>query len=154
MAPSPLKLLAQDADDIQVMAAVLQDAIAPVCDMTYRASEKGFVMVVQRFCWDVAPPAEADAAPPANDEAPLCVFERINCALDIEGVEAVQFSGINPNDPAAMLDLLTLSVEDGFLQFVFAGGGKLRLKLADWRVRLRDFGESWPTTHCPRHGDG
>jgi len=135
------------------MAAVLQDAVAPVCDMTFRKAEKNFVMVVQRFCWDAAA-NDADLPKAETGEPPLCVFERVNCALDIEGVEAVQFSGINPNDPAAMLDLLTLSVEDGFLQFVFAGGGKLRLKLADWRVKLHDFGESWPTTHCPRHGVG
>ncbi|MDD2326054.1 MAG: DUF2948 family protein, partial [Alphaproteobacteria bacterium] len=65
-----------------------------------------------------------------------------------------KFRGSTPHDPAAMLDLLTLCDEDGFLQFVLAGGGKLRLKLADWRVKLHDFGESWPTTHCPRHGVG
>ncbi len=139
MTNEPLKLLAQDTDDIQVMAAVLQDAIAPICDMIYHAAEKSFVMVVQRFKWDDVPSEEKGC------------FERINCALDIGGVEAVQFMGINPNDPAAMLDLLTISYEEPYLHFLFAGEGRMRLKLAHWSLKLRDFGESWPTTHCPRH---
>ncbi|MFA6280684.1 MAG: DUF2948 family protein [Bdellovibrionales bacterium] len=150
MTDEPLKLMARDAEDIQVMAAVLQDAIAPTCDMVYHPVEKNFVMVVQRFKWD----GVQDGAPiiplPANEEE-ACSFERINCALDIDGVEAVQFTGINPNDPAAMLDLLTISYEAPYLQFLFAGEGRMRLKLADWGLKLRDFGESWPTTHCPRH---
>lgn len=147
MTTQPLKLLAQDGEDIQIMAAVLQDAIAPACDMTFRADEKSFVMVVQRFRWDCIQVREM----PANDPDPGTCYERINCALDVSGVESVKFLGINPNDPAAMLDLLTIALDGDFLQLVFAGGGKLRLKLQNWCVRLQDFGESWPTTHCPRH---
>lgn len=147
MTDQPLKLFAQDAEDIQVVAAVLQDAIAPTCDMVYRAGEKSFVMVVQRFKWDCLQVREI----PANDTEKPCAYERINSALDIEGVEAVQFMGINPNDPAAMLDLLTISYEAPYLHFIFAGEGRLRLKLGAWRLKLHDFGESWPTTHCPCH---
>ena len=150
MTDEPLKLMAQDAADIQVIAAVLQDAIAPTCDMTYHATDKNFVMVVQRFKWD----GVQDGAPviplPANEDDTVC-FERINCALDVEGVEAVQFTGINPNDPAAMLDLLTISYEAPYLHFIFAGEGRMRLKLDNWRLKLCDFGESWPTTHLPCH---
>jgi len=149
MTPQTLKLLAQDAEDVQVMSAVLQDAIAPVCDMTYRPAEKSFVMVVQRFMWDCLQVREV----PANDPDPdgSCCYDRVNCAVDVAGVESVQFMAINPNDPAAMLDLLTMTFEGDHLDFVFAGGGKLRLKLANWRLSMQDFGESWPTTHCPRH---
>ena len=147
MTPQTLKLMAKDAEDVQVMSAVLQDAIVPTCEMTYRAAEKSFVMVVQRFMWDCLQVREV----PANDADEPCAYDRVNCAVDVEGVEHVQFMGINPNDPASMLDLLTMSFENDHLDFIFAGGGKLRLKLANWRVKMHDFGESWPTTHCPRH---
>ncbi len=139
MADKLLRLLARDSEDIQVMAAVLQDSIAPLCDMLYHEAEKNFVMVVQRFKWDDGP-----------SEEKVC-FERIHCALDIHGVEATQFLGIHPNDPAAMLDLLTISFDAPYLHLLFAGEGKIRLKLAHWEVKLCDFGESWPTTHRPRH---
>lgn len=152
MNPQHLKLLAQDAQDIQVMSAVLQDAIAPVSDMTYRAAEKNFVMVVQRFCWDSNDGEQAQETLPSNEDEPaLQVYERISCAFDVEGVESVQFMGLDVENPAAMLDLLTISADEGALVMIFAGGGKLRLQLKNWRARLHDFGESWPTTHCPRH---
>lgn len=196
-----LKLLAKDDQDLQIVAAVVQDAIAPVSEMTYRADEKNFVMVVHRFMWDCA----------AAEEGGACVYDRIACALDIGGVTGVQFQGFDPNVSGTMLDLLTMVLEEGILSlhensrqvmsgpredggspdgntlqeqphrsgkpparresrmkktdempgisaetrytltFIFAGGAKLRLTLADWRLKLRDFGESWPTTHRPRH---
>ncbi|MGE4351240.1 MAG: DUF2948 family protein [Bdellovibrionales bacterium] len=146
-----LKLMAKDAQDVQVLAAVLQDAVAPVCDMTYRTDEKAFVMVVQRFCWDCAADKQEDEGA-GEDEPPAQVYRRINSALDANGVLGVQFQGLNPNNPATMLELLTINLEDGYLQMIFAGGGRLRLKLApEWAVRLQDFGESWPTTCLPRH---
>lgn len=148
MTAQTLKLIAKDAQDIQVMAAVLQDAIAPVADMAYRAAEGTFVMVVQRFCWDCG---GADETPADQDEPPLRVYERVNCALDIQGVKSVQYAGIDPMAPAGLLDLLTMTLEAEVLTLIFAGGGKVRIKLEDWQIRLRDFGESWPTTHCPRH---
>lgn len=152
MVSKTLKLLAQDAQDVQVIAAVLQDAIAPLADMTFRAQEKNFVMVVQRFCWDKAVSGEGQEAQPASEDEPaLRIYERINCALDIEGVESVQTLGIDTANPATMLDLLTITVGQGGLEVIFAGGGKLRLNGQNWRMRLHDFGESWPTTHCPRH---
>lgn len=153
MTSKTLKLLAQDAQDVQVIAAVLQDAIAPLADMTFRAAETSFVMVVQRFCWDDAALSGhgllAQAA--SEDEPALEVFERINCALDIEGVESVQTLGIDTGNPAMILELLTIAADDDALELIFAGGGKIRLNAKKWRIRLHDFGESWPTTHCPRH---
>lgn len=143
--PKPLKLLAQDAEDIQIIAAVLQDAIAPVEDMAYRAGEKSFVMVVQRFCWDCL---QGEASKPPEGESP---FARINCALDITGVEQVQYLGLEPKAVGGLLELLTLKLEEDGLYLIFAGGGKVRLKLENWQVRLRDFGESWPVCCCPRH---
>ncbi len=132
-----LKLLAKDEADIQVIAAVLQDAIAPVSEMKYLPAEKNFVLVVQRFCWDCAREG-AD-------------YQRIETALDIEGVENVQFMGFDPAETAGMLELLTITIEGDALQLVFAGEARLKLKVGDWTLKMRDFGEPWPTTHKPSH---
>lgn len=144
-----LKLLAQDEQDVQVIAAVLQDAIAPVSEMVFRAADKNFVMIVHRFRWDCL---KEDGTPGSPDEKGCdCVFERIACALDIEGVESVQLQGFDQEAPATMLDLLTITLDGDSLQIIFAGGAKMRLKLAHGRLKVQDFGESWPTTHRPRH---
>ena len=72
-----LKLKAQDVEDLQVISAVLQDAIVPVCDMTWRPEDKNFIMVVQRLCREAAPLAAGK-------------LERVCCAVNVRGVEQVQ----------------------------------------------------------------
>lgn len=132
----PLKLKAQDADDIQVISAVLQDAIAPVCDMAYRPEEKNFIMVVHRLRRE-----------DENTEKP----ERICCAVNIQGVEKAQLHGLDLKQQEQMLDLLAALPEDRSIQFIFAGGAKIRLQLGDWAMIVEDFGEAWPASCTPCH---
>jgi len=138
MNKGPLKLSARDAEDLEVIAAVLQDSIAPLCDMLYRPADKKFVMVVHRFRWDDV------------KEGDPC-FERVHCALEVEGVEGVQQHGFSPGKDCGMLDLLTIMPEEGALKLVFAGEAQLRLKVGDWRLKIKDFGEPWPTSRQPLH---
>lgn len=134
-----IRLKAQDAEDVQVVSAMLQDAIVPVCDMLYRREGDQFVMVVQRL------KRETDK----QDG----VFERICCALNLAGVKSVQTQGINLNDGARMLDLLAILGESGNdgITFVFAGGAKIRLQLGEWSMIVEDFGEAWPAQCNPCH---
>jgi hypothetical protein len=137
-----LKLRAKDNEDIQVISAILQDAIVPICDMTYRPEEKDFVLVAQRFCRE------------SHEEGASPCFERVRSAVHVKGVEGVQLQGIDQSRAENMLDLLALLPEKDGLQLVFAGGGKIRLKLADWSLILEDFGEAWPASCEPCHEEG
>jgi len=133
-----LKLRAQDSEDVQVISAVLQDAIAPACDMQYQSEAKNFVMVVQRLRRETA------GAP-----------ERICSALTIKGVMAVQTQGIDLRVTDRILDLLAIMVNAGtdkpFLTLIFAGDAKIRLEVSDWAAALEDFGEPWPAQCNPCH---
>ena len=131
-----LKLKAKDADDIQVISAVLQDSIAPVVDMDYRAEAKNFIMVVQRLC---------------RETGTDTTKERICCALNIRGVENVQTHGFNPASTDQMLDLLALLPEGNDLHLVFASDARIRLQLKDWSLIIEDFGEPWPAQCRPCH---
>ena len=54
MAPdnqTALKLVALDPEDLAVLSAHLQDAIAKVGDIAYLPKEKRFAMVLNRFDW-------------------------------------------------------------------------------------------------------
>jgi Protein of unknown function (DUF2948) len=124
-----LKLKAKDAEDVQVVSAVLQDAIAPVVDMDYRAADKNFIMVVQRLCRE----------DPAK--------ERICCALNLRGVESVQTHGFHPAETERMLDLLAIMPEGDVLQLIFASDARIRFRLKDWSLMIEDFGARWPA-HC------
>lgn len=130
-----LKLFAKDAEDIQVISAVLQDSIAPICDMLYRPEEKNFVMVLHRLRREVAETG----------------MERICCAVNVSGVAQVQFQGFHLNEQGRMLDLLALVPEEGAITFVFAGNAKIRLHLAGWSALIEDFGEPWPSHCTPCH---
>ena len=50
-----LKLRAVSAEDVEILSALLQDAIIPGEDMTHDRTGRRFVMVVNRFCWDQPP---------------------------------------------------------------------------------------------------
>ncbi len=139
MTDGSLKLKARDAEDVQVISAVLQDAIVPVCDIIYRPAEKDFVMIAQRFCRG------------GEDGDRGGCFERVRTAVHVKGVLGVQSQGVDLTHVADMLDLLAVMTEESGLQFVFAGGGRIRLKLAGWLLALEDFGAPWPTSHCPSH---
>ncbi len=96
MSAKLLKLKAQDAEDVQIISAVLQDAIAPVCDMIWQPEQKNFIMVVQRLLLN------------PEDQVDL---ERICCAVNVRGVESAQIQGLDLNDRSRMLDLLMMMTE-------------------------------------------
>ena len=140
-----LKLRAEDAEDIGVIAAVMQDAIAPVTEMLFQPEAQNFIMVVHRFRWDEC--IDVTTSQPKQD-----CFERIACAMDIKGVQAVQRNNIDQTNPNLMLDLLTLELAGDELQIIFAGDARLKLRLATgWQLHLKDFGDPWPTRNAPCH---
>ena len=85
---SQLKLRAEDAEDLTVVSACLQDALVPVGDLTYLAHEQAFVGVFNRYRWETdagnsppaALPADADSRytdldTPTGRERVLCFSE-------------------------------------------------------------------------------
>ncbi len=133
-----LKLKAKDAEDVQVISAVLQDAIAPVCDMVFNAEDKNFIMVVHRLKREAS-----------NDMG----LERVCCALNIKGVQAAQLQGIDLHNQSQMLDLLAVMTDEKAILFIFAGDAKIRLQMQDWSMIVEDFGEPWPAQCNPCHDE-
>jgi len=135
-----LKLRIEDADDLPVLASVLQDAIVPVSDMGFLPDERRFVLVANRFRWE------------AGKDSASGAYERVNCAVTFEVIRGVRSRGIAAGD-GGMLNLLTVGVEDGAVMLVFAGGGAIRLEVEDIRGHMEDIGEPWPTQSRPRHAE-
>lgn len=135
-----LKLRARDAEDAQVVSAVLQDALVPVCDMIYRPDDGQFVMVAQRL----------------RRESATDVAERICCAVTFRKVTDVKTHGFDVRDTQRILDLLAFMLDEGdfsALTLVFAGEARLRIALADGGdLLIEDFGEAWPIAATPSHG--
>jgi len=160
--PAPLRLRALDADDLQTIAACLQDALVPLSEIAFLKAERRFVMVANRFRWERAP-AEVPPAPvPGPDarfaerddedgsEAP---YQRVNCGVCFDRVRAVRFKGLDMQRKSQILNLLTLQSRPDAITLIFAGGASLRLEVGGIRCYLEDLGEPWPTRWQPTHSD-
>jgi len=141
MTQSMLKLRAKDAEDMQVISAVFQDSIVPLCDMVYRPDSSSFVLVAQRL----------------RREEKNDIPERICCAFTVNGVKAAHTHGIDVNDCDKMLDLLAILLEPSDGQksqqmiLIFAGEAKIRLDVENWSALVEDFGDTWPASCNPCH---
>lgn len=145
-----LRLPAAGQDDLQVLSALLQDAIIPGEDMQFDRGGRRFVMVANRFCWDL-PPVEG-----VTSESGGPVYRRRLCGIQIAGVHSVRQSGMPPDRRAALLNLLAMTSaieEDGTtsLTMMFSGGAALRLSLDALRVIAEDIAPGQPTPNRPHH---
>ena len=50
--PEPLRLRVEDADDVKVVSAALQDAIAKVGDISYEPAARRLTIALNRFRWE------------------------------------------------------------------------------------------------------
>ena len=140
--PIPLKLRARDEQDLQVLAACLQDALVPLSDMLYEPTAGRFAMVVNRFMW------EAPAQPVDGGGS---VHARVHGLLAVHDVRSVRMRGIDRSESDRPLSLLTLRFDEGCLHLEVAGGGTIRIAVDGIHAYLEDVGEPWPTAWRPEH---
>ncbi|GBD40966.1 hypothetical protein HRbin39_00338 [bacterium HR39] len=130
-----LKLRAEDAEDLAVLAALLQDARAPLFEMVYQPGERRFAAVFRRYR------REAQPHPDVRDG-----LTEVACALVFEEIEAVRHRGLDPADRERVHRLLTIATHPGrerlvHIHLVFDGGAEIRLECDRIRARMEDFGE-------------
>lgn len=138
-----LKLFVFDTEDLEVLSAHLQDAVARVADIAWLPADKRFVVILNRFDW-------------TEDTARGRTHQRRRTALHFERVEAVRQRGVDRGDPDAVLNLLAVRFEEkiapgGTVELVFSGGATIRLDVECLEARLSDLGPAWSTESVPAH---
>jgi hypothetical protein len=138
--PAPLRLLAEDADDLGVISAALQDAVGQIGDIAYEAVERRLTLVLNRFRWET--------------DAPTA--ERVRTALQFGSVLAVKARNLKRDQPDAIVELLAVDFEPGEapgggVLLHFAGGGDFHLEVECIDVVMADLSDPWPTKHAPTH---
>jgi len=156
-----LRLRAGDAEDMDVVAALLQDALVPLPDMTFQKQQRRFVMVANRFRWresdltEGAPlrpkPLEGDASFEDSEDAPA--HERINTGVRFDKVLRVQSKGINDHARDQILNLLTIVTEPKSITLLFSEDAVIRLEVEEIRCHVEDVGDPWPTRWRPHHDE-
>jgi hypothetical protein len=145
---APLRLRAEDAEDLAVISACLQDALVSVRDLAYDPAARSFMLVANRFRWE--------CGIDTGDEQPP--FERTLCGLAFDEVDGVAYRGFHRNEEDRILSLLAIrptpEASGGSIDLEFAAGATIRLKAAATRCRVRDLGEPWPTAWHPEHSAG
>lgn len=138
-----LHLLAEDATDLEVIAAAAQDALVRVADLAFDAKARRFSADVARFRWEVA-----------GDHGP---YERVRAALSFESVTGVRTRNLLRDHPDALASILSLKFDadeeppGGVARLVLAGGGEIALDVECLDVTLADLGPAWPTPRRPDH---
>jgi DUF2948 family protein len=144
MAPdggAALKLRAEDAEDLAVISACLQDALVAVRDLAYAPEERSFLFVANRFRWE-------NGLLPAPGEVS---YERVLCGVKFREVAAVSYNGFRRTDDGRILSLLAIRTEDGAVHLQFSGGAAIRLDVSRVLCHARDLGDPWPTPWQPHH---
>jgi hypothetical protein len=147
---NPLRLRAEDADDLAVISAVVQDALISVKDLTYDRTAKRFTLVANRFRWEAKPPESNGGA-----EGGLA-YERRLCAVTFDAVESAAYRGFRRRDDDRILSLLAIRPGDGpgTIDLEFSGNATLRLVVSTIKAYATDLGEAWPTSWQPDHSTG
>ena len=138
--PSPLRLRAEDLDDLPVVSACLQDAVTRLSDMSFERPQRRYVMLVNRFRWEHG----------GRDGG-----ERVRAALQANHVMAVRLRNVDRDNRDGILELLAVTAaerEGGTdLLLTFAGGGEIALEAEVVDIDLTDIGAAWPTPNRPSH---
>lgn len=138
-----LKLLAEDAADLEIIAAAAQDALLRVGEVSFDPKTRRFTAVINRFRWETA-----------ESKGP---YERVRAALSFESVLGVKSKRVRRDAPDALASILSVDfVPDieppgGNVRVTLAGGGEISLQVECLDALLMDIGPVWPTPRRPDH---
>lgn len=142
-AAKPLRLLAQDHEDLQVISAALQDAIAHVGDIRYEPTARCLTVLFNRYRWEACPDGDC---------------ERVVAALQFGDVTRLRHKGLRSDDKGALVSVLALAFHPaeppgGVVLLHFADGLELRLEVDCIDAVLADVSDPWPASREPVHQD-
>jgi Protein of unknown function (DUF2948) len=145
MTKHELTLAAEDAEDLEVISARLQDAVTPLKELVYLPKKRRFVALLNRFVWE-------DKRRNTN--------LRVRSLLRFDDVLSVQAKNIKMGAPDAVVSLLAITFtpkggEDpgGDVELLFAGGGAMKLEVECVDAGLTDVGGEWAARGRPEHDE-
>ncbi len=142
---APLNLGAHDSDELQVLSALIQDAVFPITEMTWQAKQNRFGLLLNRFRWEEG--ARGKTAP-----------ERVQSILVFDNVLAVASQGVDRSEKDMILSVLSATFEAGEdgagdVVLTLAGDGAIRLRVEAIEATLKDVTRPYkaPSKQMPSH---
>jgi len=143
--PKPLRLFTEEAEDLKIIAAAVQDSVVKAGNLKYEQKHRRFSLEINRYRWETAPTRKGQPG------------ERVRSILGFDGVMAVKTRGITKADPELILSLLNIEFSPdaeppgGKVTLLFAGDGELELTVEAVDATLLDSDYMWPTRNLPSH---
>ena len=139
-----LKLIAKTEEDLKVVSAHLQDAIANISDVANLKKNRIFLMQLNRFMWEDV------------EKGVFRKNKRIRTILKFENVIKVHAKNINQSKGDKFLDFLAIEtnqmIDNNYeMKIVFAGDSILKIIAEVIEVTLDDQGKAWDTKNIPKH---
>lgn len=141
---NPLRLVALDEEDLQIISAHIQDAVVRVGDIEYLDKESRLILIMNRYAWEI----------------PQRIFrkhnERRRSILRFDRVLALESTGVGPKDKDEVLNILALQFEavdipSGNITIICSGNVTFRLKVECIEAELTDLGSAWRASGRPAH---
>ena len=140
----PLRLLAEEAEDLEVISAAVQDSVVKAENLNYEARIRRFSLELNRYRWEEGVEKRTDGA-------------RVRSLLAFDGVMAVKTRAVTKADPDMILSLLQVTFTPaaeppgGTVTLLFAGDGEIALTVEALDATLLDSDYIWNTKHTPSH---
>ena len=146
----PLGLMVADTDDLRVVSAVMQDAVAKVGEMAYLPRARRFALLANRFVWEEG--ATKERGP----------WHRVRTGLHFEDVTRVRTRALDMGDKAAVVSILAIGFEPagaeeggeegaGTITLSLGGGGAVALSVDAINAAAEDLSPPWRTQNKPDH---
>ena len=142
---APLNLGALDAEDLNVISSLSQDAVFPASEMRWDRKNKRFAVLLNRVRWEDE--GKSRHAP-----------ERVQSVMMFSTVQNVASQGVPKGDADTVLSLLNITFEEtnvpsGHIILTLAGDGAIRLTVEAIDATLKDVTKPYaaPSKKLPSH---
>lgn len=142
---SPLRLLASDVEDLELVSAAVQDGLVTMSALEVDKRGRTVTFPLVRFRWERAVRGGGR--------------ERVGSALQVAGMVSLRAAGVRRDDdtPRPIL-CVKFSPDDtppgGSVALIFGGGGHVDIGVECLDVALADVSHPWPTRARPDHMKG
>ena len=139
-----LRLIAEDAADLEVISSAVQDAVLKAENLKYDRKRRRFTLEINRFQWE-------DSNSKRGPQG------RVRALLAFDGVLGVKTRAVSKVDPDMVFSILSLTFDaadeppGGKLRILFSGDGELALDIEAVDATLLDSAYEWTTRHRPDH---
>ena len=121
----PIKLRAEDDNDLEILSKCLFEAICFDNEMTFIKDKKIFLMSVERFTWECSE---------AKDENLLQVL----CIIQIHLVNSYIVENILDKKSKGLHSLISIAYDKGVLMLTFDKKASIRFNISDLKLYIED----------------